>query len=898
MTLAKEDLLALSRLLEEMLDTPVEQRETWLEGISVTCAHLVPALREMLAYHARIESQDFLATMPKFAATTAEAKDAAAVSEGSIVGPFRLLRRIGRGGMSDVWVAERADGAVKREVAIKLPHASLRGEQFAARFALERDILASLSHPNIARLYDAGIDSAGQPYLAMEFVEGVPVTEFCDTHRLPIRDRLLLFQQILAAVQSAHAQLIIHRDLKPTNILVKASGQVVLLDFGIAKLLVEGDEHGSELTQRGERLMTPSHASPEQVNGQNVGTASDTYSLGVLLCQLLTGSLPYRLKRESRAALEEAIAIEPPLRPSQCLIGVDAAARRSTAPRKLIAILAGDLDNIVLKALSKQPSDRYATVDALHQDLERYLAGLPILARPPSRWYSARKFIARHKMAVGFTVMAGVAVLAAAGIAVREAEVASQQRDQALRVAERDEAVSDFLDMLISDSAASAQPITVSDMLARSEALAESEFSSDPEDRAAVLDVLGTHYHTTGDDVRGERILRRAEDLARGSTDEVLTARVTCDHAITLAATGHSREASTALNRVIADERTDDRQAAECLQYLAYMAQDASDVANALKYSQEAYRRLSLLPHPRTSLEGSFLGSLGYSEYLNGRNAAADRYYRLALEKFRQAGREHSSNAVAVQNNWAIVSDGSGNSRRALELYEKTLHILAEEAPGEPPPAYLLGNRARALSNLGRYPEAVAGYSSCLRLAHGAVQVYCLCGLAFVRRELGDLDGARSAIQEAAAAAGDVPSGSPAVLALSILRGEIAASSGHFADAREALGAAIQGHETTASAITALTERAKVNYLDDNLEQAESDAKQALRLAQSQQGNEPYSNRTGLAWLVLAEVLQKSGRPQDARGALKEAIAHLENTVDAVHPALQRARQLQVSMGL
>ena len=312
--------------------------------------------------------------------------------------------------MSSVWLAERSDGQLKREVALKLPLTGPRMQ--VERFLRERDILAALTHPNIARLYDAGISEIGQPYLAMEYVAGTQLIDSCDERLLGIRERLRLFVQVMEAVQFAHAELVIHRDLKPSNILVTSDGRVVLLDFGIGKLLTEETAEETELTQMSGRLFTPGYASPEQIGGQPLTTASDIYSLGVVLYELLTGVRPYRLKYESRAALEEAILKEDLRRPSQNKFSPQVAAARGTSQRALARTLAGDLDTIVLKALKRNPQERYASVSAFAQDVINHLHKLPVSARPDSLWYRMGRFTARYKVPVAAASVALLALLA------------------------------------------------------------------------------------------------------------------------------------------------------------------------------------------------------------------------------------------------------------------------------------------------------------------------------------------------------------------------------------------------------------------------------------------------------------------------------------------------------
>jgi WD40 repeat protein/tRNA A-37 threonylcarbamoyl transferase component Bud32 len=352
-------------------------------------------------------------------------------------GPYRVLSQLGEGGMGTVWLAERVDGLFTRRVALKLLHPALMGRVMTERVAREREILASLNHPNIAQLFDAGFAEDGQPYLALEYVSGTPLDQYCDEHRLTVHERLTLFRQVLGAVQYAHAHLVIHRDLKPSNILVSEDGQAHLLDFGIAKLLIQGEAKETQLTQFGGRALTPDYAAPEQIVGAPITTAADVYALGVMLYELLTGERPYRLKRDSRGALEEAILQAEPVAPSRLSIGKAAASRRGTTAKKLTRSLKGDLDTIASKALKKSPSERYPTANAFGEDIARFLSGEVVLAQPDSVAYRVRKFVGRYRVAI-----AGVCILfltLAAGLVATtyEAHIAAIQRDAAVQAQER-----------------------------------------------------------------------------------------------------------------------------------------------------------------------------------------------------------------------------------------------------------------------------------------------------------------------------------------------------------------------------------------------------------------------------------------------------------------------------
>jgi len=424
----------ISALFDQALDLPAGEREGWVETLPESVARFKPALAALLHDHARVETNDFLQKLPDIG--TADDRSASTelydeiVPGTTIVGPYRILRLLGRGGMGTVWLAERTDGLIKRPVALKLPHFGSGDSHLAERFARERNILAGLTHPHIARLYDTGL-SKGRPYLALEYVEGVPIGAYCDARESSLRDRINLFLQVVNAVQYAHSQLVVHRDLKPSNVLVAADGQVRLLDFGIAKLVIDGEAAETELTQWGGRALTPNYASPEQIAGLPIGTASDVYSLGVILYELLTGELPYRLKRDSRGALEDAILTADPAQPSAQAFSAATARARATTPKKLADALRGDLDTIVLKALKKAPEERYATAQALAEDIERYVRGEPVRAQPDRTWYRTKKLILRNKFVAASAAGAFAALAIGLGMALWQARTARAEAARA-----------------------------------------------------------------------------------------------------------------------------------------------------------------------------------------------------------------------------------------------------------------------------------------------------------------------------------------------------------------------------------------------------------------------------------------------------------------------------------
>jgi serine/threonine protein kinase len=521
-----EDWATVSRLLDEILDLPAPAREMWIDGMPEEMGRFRLTLRELLALYASGEAGDFLATLPKLTAVGLASElppPGDGATSGVRVGPYRLLREVGRGGMGSVWLAERTDGSLRRLVALKLPHAGPGKAKLAERFARERDILAGLTHANIARLYDAGVTPAGQPYLALEFVEGVSLNAYCDQHRLDITRRLQLFLQVLNAIQYAHAQLVIHRDLKPSNVLVTADGQVRLLDFGIAKLVIDGEARETELTQVGGRALTPDYASPEQIAGRPIGTASDVYSLGVLLYELLTGFRPYKLARDSRGALEEAILAADPARPSSVAVDESAASARGTTTKRLARNLAGDLDTIVLKALKKNPQERYGTAEAFGQDIDRYLHGEAVLAQPDSAWYRGKKLVLRNRLAFGSALAIVTTLAVGLGIALWQANVARTE-------ARTSDAVQSFLeDIFKANSASQSNPAKARDTTARElldigASKIDSALAGAPEAQLRVLHTLADMYFDLGLDRQELELRARIVKLTRsirGDTDEI-----------------------------------------------------------------------------------------------------------------------------------------------------------------------------------------------------------------------------------------------------------------------------------------------------------------------------------------------------------------------------------------
>ena len=595
------DIVALNRLLAQALDLAPAARQAWLLSLALPPEHepLRPTLQRLLVQAdsaAGAETADLLPplfTPDTFMALGTEAGYAA----GARIGPYTLLRPLGRGGMGVVWLAERSDGELKRPVALKLPLIASH-PVLLQRLARERDILGALVHPHIARLYDAGVDLGGQPYLALEYVDGQALDAWCAAHAAPLRERLALFLQVARAVAYAHANLVLHRDLKPSNILVTAQGQVRLLDFGIAKLLDSDATQATELTQIAGAALTLDYASPEQIAGRPLTVASDVYTLGVVLCELLCGQRPYRLERKTRGALEDAITVLEPSAPSSL-----------TSDRALRRQLAGDLDTIVLKALKKTPAERYATADALADDIERHLAGLPVQARPDAAWYRSRKFVSRHRWAVAGGAAVAVSLLAGSGVALWQARQAQQAARQAL-------AVQGFMSDVFRASTydqpdpLKAQSTTARELLAAGTRKIDTALDDAPDAKIEVLRTLGALLLEFDLDDEAAKLQRRRVALLRtrvGPHDPGLAQALT-DLAAALEAASARADRRAVLEEAqhIVDQQTAPAQAlqaalhyqwARALQYVDWPASARhADAAAAL------FRTLDDKPHLMSAL--------------------------------------------------------------------------------------------------------------------------------------------------------------------------------------------------------------------------------------------------------------------------------------------------------
>lgn len=491
------------RAAEIFLEANTLDAETRARFVTDVCgkdAALLNEVQKMLA--AANQSEDYFAELAGKVSLDALANTDDALPADKIIGQWRLLKRIGRGGMGAVYLAERADEQFEQQAALKILPTGLDTEEARARFLVERQILARLVHDNIARLLDGGVTDDGVPYFVMDYVVGLPVDQYCEQQSLDVEKRLALLLDIAKAVQFAHRNLIIHRDLKPNNVLVTENGQVRLLDFGIAKML-EPNTDSADLTKVTQRPATPAYSSPEMLRGEPVDITSDVYSLGALMHVLLTGQAPLRYDGMSLAEMCDHAA--------------------TMIPRPMSAIkteLHADLDAIAAKALGKTPAERYESVERLADDIENFLAGLPIAAKTPSHFYRIRKFVGRHKVGTSFAVFAVGALAAITGLAVSSAIESDRQAEQIALERDRAEETTSFLISIFDSADPNIEPgnLTATEILEAGRERLESELAEQPAVQAELLKAIGEVHQSFRQNDKARDVFEREREL-RGEID-------------------------------------------------------------------------------------------------------------------------------------------------------------------------------------------------------------------------------------------------------------------------------------------------------------------------------------------------------------------------------------------
>jgi eukaryotic-like serine/threonine-protein kinase len=726
----------LQQILDEAQTLPPHERLRYIREACATDSELYAN-----AMHELESRQQWFGDEGAAAAQSAE--DEAVDLTGERIGPYRIVRSLGRGGMGEVFLAERADEQFQQQVAIKLVRRGLLSRHVQGRLKLERQILATLDHPNIARLFDGGTTTDGTPYIVMEYVDGEPIDIYCDSRCLSVEQRLRLFKIVCSAVHRAHQNLVVHRDLKPSNILVARDGTPKLLDFGIAKMLDDRQMmHTMAVTQADYRVLTPDHASPEQIRGDPITTASDTYVLGVVLYELLCGCKPFTLKGNRLGDLEHAICEETPPLPSMVVQARDDAAgiarQRGSTPARLRRELSGDLDNIVLLAMRKEAERRYSSVEQFAADVDRYLQGMPVLARADAWSYRAGKFLARHSLAVGLAV-AFLAVLIGFSVTTylqaqriaQERDVAEAERARAQTAQQRAEAVKDFLIesfRLADPSHARGKEITAREILDQGAASIPKQFGAQPDLQATLLDTIGSVYLSLDLPADAQPLIEQGLAVRRKLYGEKHVDVASSLYNLTRVyeKKGDLKKAealavdSLAINTVLTG--TDSIETAGSLCRLGVLQHAKGDQSGAEQNLKECLRiRVARLGADNEQLTIP-LDTLARLAQDRRDFVTAERLYREAVEIDLRNHREKHPQYVRHLHNLATALHGQGNLDAAEPLYRETVELFREIlGPLHSETVDALANLGRLLMDRGRFDEAQQVYDSALaatRKAH------------------------------------------------------------------------------------------------------------------------------------------------------------------------------------
>jgi non-specific serine/threonine protein kinase/serine/threonine-protein kinase len=831
------------------------------------------------------------------------------------IGPYRVFERIGEGAMGEVYLAEQTAPVVRR-VALKIIKLGMDTREVIARFETERQTLAIMSHPSIAQIFDAGATETGRPYFAMEYVPGIPLTEYCEAHRLDLPARLALFLEICDGVQHAHHKGIIHRDLKPTNLLVsERDGRPVpkIIDFGVAKATAPGLHPSDAHTRIGHLIGTPEYMSPEQaqLSPLDIDTRTDVYSLGVVLYQLLVGSLPYRLTGDTATPaqiMNELLACD--IRaPSEALRrdatrAAEAAAQCATTPRHLMHAVRGDLDWIVLKTLEKDRNRRYASVAGLAADVRRHLANEPVLAGPPSAVYRLKKFVARHRVGVAATAGLFIAAIAFGAIMALQAQELARERDAARFQAARAEASSEFMSLMVEQVGTSGQPMTMVELLDAGVGLLDRQYHGDPRFVGRMLLQMSRRYGDLQNSARQQEVLTRAESIARSLQDDELLAHVDCvmvgpliDGNALEQATNRLEEAKLAAARIA---RPPIKLQVDCLRAEADILRGGPD-PQAARAVLERARALQESSGSTRGLEyANTLSDLSGLHFAAGEFKEALELNRLTRDAFERNGRGGTLGMVITIANQGQNHLRLGEVRRAEELGREVLDRLHALRTNEPiAPAQSVGY-AITLIRLDRAAEAERLLTEALAQARADDSDFWAAYAAFHRgRALLALG--RPAESEADFLAAEThwnldPTGNRVRL------GDLERSR---AELDLALGRAEQARARIAALLTdlgfpdrrdgpvlppTLRAAARIELSAGSTATAERYARAAVEVAETVARDPEQSADVGEALLLLGLAQREAGNLPGARQSFERATVSLTNGLGAEHRLTREAK--------
>jgi len=709
------------KIFQAALEREPDDRTAFIEETCGDDQTLIVEVGSLLDHHS---AEDEVFDLPAFRPISELVEDRNDQSRiGEIVGAYKIESEIGRGGMGTVYLASRADQAYEKKVALKLIKRGFDTDEIVSRFRHERQILAVLEHPNITRLLDGGSTDDGLPFIVMDYVDGLPLRDYANRKKLSVRERLEIFLQVCSAISYAHKNLVIHRDLKPSNILVTDDGMPKLLDFGIAKLTsLDGDEKTVWGTVHAPRAMTPDYASPEQINGERVTTSSDVYSLGVVLYELLTGHHPYKFKKKSVDEINRILTDTSPTKPSSICRskGVKVAVQH---PETVARMLSGDLDNIVLMALRKEPERRYSSVERFAADIKRYLAGMPVSAREDTFGYRASKFVARNKAGVAAGVGIAASLIGGLFAVSRQARIAARQRDRARQEAEKAQKINRFLQKMLSsaDPREIGRDLRVADMLRLAARSIENSFSLEPEIAGDLMTTIGLTHLSLGQIEEAERNLRSALDLRLRcfGEDSIEVATSRNNYGKLLQDKGDLASAESLFYQaleILEARGRHELEVADVLQNLGYVRALKGNTEDAIGLHEreiEIRRRHEGENHPNYA---NALCKLASVLAVQGKYKDAEKLHRQALEIFRAVyGDIHPDIATTLSNLVRDILPTSPDEAERLSLQALNMRrrMLGDDHPEV---AWSWYNLAYVLLELKRSEEAEAALNDALRL--------------------------------------------------------------------------------------------------------------------------------------------------------------------------------------
>ena len=884
--LGNQEWATIDPFLDQALELSGTERDDYIARLALEHADIARLLRELLADRDLLESQGFLE------------QPVMALTEESLVGQqvsaYTIDSLLGRGGMGEVWLAHRSDGRFEGRFAVKFLDSYATSPLALDRFRREGRLLARLSHPHIARLIDAGVSSAGRPYLVLEYIDGERIDGYCDTHSLRVEARVRLLLDVLSALAHAHSNLVVHRDIKPSNVLVTREGVAKLLDFGVAKLLhAEADAaEGAAPTRLEDSALTPEYAAPEQFLGEPASTATDVYQLGVLMFVLLSGRLPIATQGTTRAERVKAALDTEPLRLS------GAAARESRTA------LRGDLDAIVSKALRKQPQERYATAAAMADDLKRYLGNEPVAARANLLGYRMRKFIQRYRTAVIGSSAAIVALIVATGFALTEMRAAQIQSDLSRAQAKRAEIQAEFVTLMM--STVGDKPTTAEQLLDAGQQLLDKHYGDDPRFRAVALLNLSARYADLGLTKKAYALEQNLDALAHQLNDPLLVAVSQCALGETELDLG---ESDRAIAHVIAGRdalasmpNPDPRYVEDCTEAEANLRGSLGD---SMAAAQIAERALTMLEQRNETHDMRYPGLLGKtSDYhkISGDTHQGFEYMVRALNAYESNGLTNTDVYMTALHNMASSLSGFGEVREACSREQQLISRL--QATGRTIITAMAVFHGNCFLRLGHAADAFSWFDQGLRTAQAENEVSLeMHARAYRAKALIELkrypEAAADLDRVAALARQNIAQGGVVATRAVIVSADLPLAQGRPEEARRTLDSLLpelrrpKGDKRTLLP-WALQWSTKVALAQKRYADAAGLANELLQECERRARNPEMSADVGEASLLLAQAKGASGDKQGMQDAARRAVTSLTAALGPDHALTREALDLQV----